>query len=132
MIKLKKKTVSHKEEISQKWFPPEGELAIDFYQTEKEIIVRAAVAGVKSKDIEVTVENDILVIKGLRDKPAEEEGANFFLRECYWGKFSRRIVITDEIDASRIAAEIKEGILIIRIPRITRESKKPIKVKELE
>ena len=132
MIKLKKKVISHKEERGQEWFSPEGELAVDFYQTDKEIIVRAAVAGVKSKDIEIAVENDILVIKGSRNRPIEEEDTTFFLKECYWGKFSRRIVITDEIDASRIVAEIKEGILIVRIPKITRESKKPIKIKELE
>lgn len=116
----------------KKWSSPEGELAVDVYQTDKEIIVRSAVAGVKPEDLDISVEDDVLIIKGSRKAPLEEENSSFFLKECYWGDFSRRIIITDEIDPSRIDASMKEGILTVRIPRIVREPKKPIKVKELE
>ncbi len=112
------------------WSSPEGELAVDVYQTDKEIIVRSAVAGIKAEELDISVDNDVLVIRGNREKPKEEEGANHFIRECYWGNFSRRIIIPDEIDPSRIDASMKEGILTIKIPRIVREPGKPIKVKE--
>ncbi len=112
------------------WCSPEGELTVDVYQTDKDIVVRSAVAGVKAEEIDISVDNDVLTIKGSRKRPEEEKGANHFIRECYWGNFSRRIIIPDEIDPSRIDASMKEGILTIRIPRVVRESGKPIKVKE--
>jgi len=116
----------------KKWSSPEGELAVDVYQIDKEIIVRSAVAGVRVEDLDISVDNDVLLIKGKRVKPDQEEGANHFIQECYWGDFSRRIIIPDEIDPSRIDASMKEGILTIRIPRIVREPNKPIKIKKRE
>ena len=113
----------------KKWSSPEGELAVDVYQTDKEIVVCSAVAGVKAEELDISVNNDVLSIKGKREKPDQEEGANHFIQECYWGRFSRRIIIPDEIDPSRIDASMKDGILTIRIPRIIREPNKPIKVK---
>ncbi len=114
----------------KKWSSPEGELAVDVYQTEKEIVIRSAVAGVKAEDLDISVDNDVLIIKGSRERPAQEDKANHFIQECYWGDFSRRIIIPDEIDPSRIDASMKEGILTVRVPRIIREPKKPIKIKE--
>jgi len=116
----------------KKWSSPEGELAVDVYQIDKEIIVRSAVAGVRVEDLDISVDNDVLLIKGKRGRPDQEEGANYFIQECYWGDFSRRIIIPDEIDPSRIDASMKEGILTIRIPRIVREPNKPIKIKKRE
>lgn len=113
----------------KKWSSPEGELAVDVYQTEKEVVVRSAVAGVRAEELDISVDNDVLVVKGKRKMPDQEEGANHFIKECYWGDFSRRIIIPDEIDPSRIDASMKEGILTIRIPRIVREPNKTIKVK---
>lgn len=113
----------------KKWSSPEGELAVDVYQTEKEIVVRSAVAGVRAEELDISVDNDVLVVRGKREMPDQEEGSSHFIQECYWGDFSRRIIIPDEIDPSRIDASMKEGILTIRIPRIVREPNKPIKVK---
>jgi HSP20 family protein len=116
--------------IEKKWSPPEGELAVDFYQTDKEIIVQSAVAAVDPNNIKISVDNDILTIKGSREKKFKEEGANCFIEECYWGSFSRKIIIPDEIDASRIDASMNDGILTIRIPRVTKKTKEPVKIKE--
>ncbi len=119
------------EDIGKKdWLSQEGELAVDVYQSEKEIVVRSAVAGVKAEELEISVDNDVLTIKGKRERPKQEDGANYFIQECYWGEFLRRIIIPDEIDPSRINASMKEGVLIIRIPRVIREAGKPIKIKE--
>ena len=123
--KWKEKSIEDK-----KWSSLEGELAVDVYQTEKEIVVRSAVAGVRAEKLDISVDNDVLIVRGKRELPDQEKGANYFIQECYWGDFSRRIIIPDEIDPSRIDASMKEGILTIRIPRIAREPNKPIKVKE--
>jgi HSP20 family protein len=115
----------------KKWLEPEGELAVDVYSTDKEIVVQSAVAGVKSKDLDVSVEDDMIIIKGSRNNPNQDKDKKDFFQECYWGKFSRKIIIPDEIDPSRIEAAVKEGILTIRIPRIIREKSK-IEIKEVK
>ncbi len=117
-------------ETKKNWSSPEGELAVDVYQTEKEIVIRSTVAGVRAEELDISVDNDVLIVRGKRDKPDEESGANHFIRECYWGKFSRKIIIPDEIDPSRITASMKDGVLVIRIPRIVRDLKKSIAIKE--
>ena len=117
-----------KEEEKEEWFEPEGQLAIDVYQTENELIIQSAIAGVKSENLDVSLEKDIIAIKGCREKPFEKEG-DYFTQECYWGSFSREIIMPVEVDPSRALAELKEGILTIRIPKIVREKKKKITVK---
>jgi len=114
------KTVEEKE----KWFETEGELAIDVYQTETELVIRSAIAGVKPENLDISVEGDIITIKGSREKP--EEGGTYFTQECYWGPFSRKVILPAEIDPNRIEATMKEGILTIRMLKIERERKRRI------
>ena len=114
----------------KKWPDPEGELTVDVYQTINEIVIQAAVAGIKPEELDISVEDDMLIIKGNRNNPSEDKDRNYFFKECYWGSFSRRIIIPDEIDPSRINASMKEGVLMIRIPRIIREPKKSIEIKK--
>ena len=78
------KVIKNQKTHEKKWSSPEGELAVDVYQTDKEIVIRSAVAGIRSEELDISIEDDVLVIRGKREKPAEEEGANHFIRECYW------------------------------------------------
>ncbi len=118
-------------EEDKNWLKSEGELAVDVYSTDKEIIIQSAVAGVKSEAIDISVENDMIIIKGNRPNPETDKDKKYFLQECYWGDFSRKIIIPDEIDPSRIDAVVKEGILTVRIPRIVRDKSK-VKIKEVK
>lgn len=115
-------------EAKERWFEPEGELAVDVYQTENELIVQSAIAGVKPEDLDVSMEGDVITIKGKREKPFEGEG-DYFSQECYWGPFSRKIIFPIEVDPSRAEASMKDGILTIKIPKILRERKRKIAVK---
>ena len=117
------------EEKEKKWFEPEGQLAIDVYQTEKDLVIQSAIAGVRPEDLEIFIEGDRILIKGKREKPAEKEERNYFYQECYWGPFSREIILPVETDPSRAEAAMKEGILTIRIPKIEREKKRRIEIK---
>jgi len=120
-----------KEEVEikkEKWFEPEGELAIDVYQTETDLVIQSAIAGVKPEFLDISMERDVVTIKGTREKPFEEEG-DYFTQECYWGPFSREVILPVEIDPDKAEATMKEGILTIRIPKILREKKRKIKVK---
>jgi len=122
-------TPGKEKEIKREWLESEGELAVDVYSTDKEIVVTSAIAGVKSEDLNISAENDIIIIKGERKCPDLDGDKKYLFRECHWGKFSKRIIIPDEIDPSRIEATVKDGILTIRIPRIVRVKSK-VEIKE--
>ncbi|MDP2663926.1 MAG: Hsp20/alpha crystallin family protein, partial [bacterium] len=115
------------EEDKEKWFEPEGQLAIDIYQTETDLVIQSAIAGVKPGSLDITMEKDVITIRGSREKPFEESG-DFFTQECFWGPFSREIILPAEIDPNRARAEMKEGILTIRIPKMLRERKRKISI----
>jgi len=83
---------------------------------------------VKPEFLDISMERDVVTIKGTREKPFEEEG-DYFAQECYWGSFSREVILPAEVDPDRAEATMKEGILTIRIPKILREKKRKIKVK---
>lgn len=131
-VKEEKPTLQEiKETLKEKkgWFEPEGQLTIDLYQTDKDIVVQSAVAGVKPEDLDITIEKDRVSIKGRRENMIEESSKNYFYQECYWGRFSREIIIPAEVDGSRADASIKEGVLTIRIPKIEKDKRRKIAVK---
>jgi len=108
----------------------EGQLAVDVYQTDAELVIQSTIAGVKSENLDISIEADTVLIKGNRNEPPEQGEKNYFYQECYWGPFSRQIILPEETDPSRAEATMKEGILTIRIPKIEREKKRKITVKE--
>lgn len=115
-------------EVEEKWLETEGELAIDVYQTETDVVIQSAIAGVKPENLDIAIERDILTIRGSREKPFEETG-DYFTQECYWGPFSREVVMPVEVDPERVEATMKEGILTIKIPKLLREKLRRIKVR---
>lgn len=124
-----KKQEEQKPEAKQKkWFEPEGQLVVDVYQTETELVVQSAIAGIETDDLDVSVENDIITIKGARKKPPDKQ-RSYFYQECYWGPFSRKIILPVEVDPNRVKAVMKTGILTLRFPKIEREKRKKIKLK---
>ena len=108
----------------------EGELTVDVFETDKDIIIQSAIAGVEPENLDITIENDMVVIKGNRVKQLIEERQNYFRQECFWGKFSREIILPVETDNSRARAVIKNGILIIKIPKIQKVKIKKLVVEE--
>ena len=107
----------------------EGQLAIDMYQTPNEIIVKTIVAGVKPEDLEISITRDMVTIKGRREDTHEFSGDDFFHKELYWGAFSRTIILPAEIEVEDAEATNKNGLLIIRLPKIDRNKQAKVKVK---
>ncbi|MFA5355402.1 MAG: Hsp20/alpha crystallin family protein [Candidatus Paceibacterota bacterium] len=105
----------------------EGQLAVDIYQTETDLVIQSAVAGVNAQSIDISLEKDMLTIKGCRRK-IESENGDYFSQECFWGPFSREIILPAEVDPEKVMAKMKDGILTIRIPKILREKKRKITV----
>ncbi|MFA5905377.1 MAG: Hsp20/alpha crystallin family protein [Desulfobacula sp.] len=99
------------------WFSGEGQLSCDVYQTADSIIVKSTIAGVDQKNLDISVSNDILTIRGFREMNEEVADEDFFSRECYWGSFSRSIVLPQEIDSKKVSANLKNGILTIKLPK---------------
>ena len=110
------------------WFGKEGELAIDVYQTAKDIVIQTAVAGVKPEDLDIQIENDVVTIRGARVNPVEHEEKEYFHQECFWGVFSRQVFLPEEIDVKNVEASSKEGVLTIRLPKMAREATRKVKI----
>ncbi|NCN07731.1 Hsp20/alpha crystallin family protein [Candidatus Falkowbacteria bacterium] len=95
----------------------EGQLSCDVYQNEDNIIVKSAMAGVDPKNLNISISNDLLTIRGYREEDSEIKDNNYFAREVYWGAFSRSIVLPQEINQNKVKASLKKGILTIILPK---------------
>ena len=118
----------------EKWLDDnfEGQLSVDVYQTDNEVVIKSTIAGVKVEDIDISFNNDMLTIKGIRKKDYEVEPENYFYQECYWGGFSRSIILPVEVKDEEITATLKNGILTIVLPKSESTGHKTVKVKEEE
>lgn len=105
----------------------DGQLAVDVYETDTELVLRSAIAGVDLEDLEVFLHNDMLTVRGTRKLECEAD-ARALVSECHWGSFSRSVILPTEIDAERIAATLKDGVLTVRMPKVERS--KRIRVRE--
>ncbi|MBI2634529.1 Hsp20/alpha crystallin family protein [Candidatus Peregrinibacteria bacterium] len=106
-----------------------GQLSLDIFHDDREIIVLAPIAGVIQEDIKISVTDDVLVIKGKRPARKEVSEENYYTRECFWGDFSRSIVLPQGAETKKISASFENGILEIHIPRTEKEQTQIIKIK---
>ena len=129
-IPLKEKKVSKKEtQISDLMEEGVGQLTVDVYQTPNEIIVESTIAGVNPDDVDINITNESVTITGKRVKEQKVTDEDYFYQECYWGKFSRSIILPQEVDAENSSAIIKNGVLTIKMPKLNRQKSKKLKVK---
>jgi len=106
----------------------EAELAIDVYQDEKNVYLSSTIAGVEPQNLEISLNNDLLTIRGVRHEDGAVEKKDYFLQECYWGGFSRSVILPVEVSAQGVVATLKNGVLTITLPKLTRQTNIPIKV----
>ena len=107
----------------------EGQLALDVYQTSDEIVVLAPIAGVKMPDLDVAVTDDVLTIKGKRNLEIKVPEEDFFTQECFWGDFSRSIVLPASVDTTKVKATFKNAVLKISIPKVEKTRTKIVRIK---
>lgn len=107
----------------------EGQLTVDVFQDDENIIIQSTIAGVSPDDLDVSITNDMVTIRGERRQHFDTDPEDYFYQECYWGTFSRSIILPIEIDADRAEAKIKNGILTIRIPKANTAVTRKLKVK---
>ncbi len=118
-------------EEKEEWAETEGQLAIDVFQTDTEVVIQAPIAGVETKDLDISIEKDMITVKGYRPRPEEPLGErSYFYQECYWGTFLRKVILPEDADSNQAEASLKDGILTVRIPKTASKKKKKIIVRE--
>lgn len=110
----------------------EGQLSVDVIQTDTEIIIIAPVAGTSSEELNLSITDDVITIKGRRQIPTSEalNENDFYIQECFWGNFSRSIVLPAAVDTRNVAAHFKNNVLTIRIPKTENIRTRVIKIEE--
>jgi HSP20 family protein len=121
-----------KKDKEEEWLNDyEGQLNIDMYQTKDNVIIKSTIAGVRPEDIDITVANDMVTIKGSRKKEETVSQDDYFYQECYWGNFSRSVIVPVDIESEEIEADLKDGILTVIIPKAAKAKVKKVKVRGL-
>ncbi len=110
-------------------FPEEGQLSVDVAESEKHVIIMTTIAGAKTDTLSISIHNDTVTIRGQRQAPVADV-YQYFHQECFWGPFSRTIILPRDVDAHRARASYLQGVLTIRIPK--REQQKTIPITILD
>ncbi|MFA6300783.1 MAG: Hsp20/alpha crystallin family protein [Candidatus Paceibacterota bacterium] len=109
----------------------EAELSIDVFQTPTDIIIQTMVAGVKPDDLELSVARDTVTIRGKREESRTIDEDNYFVKELYWGKFSRTLSLPAEVEPEEVEATERHGLLTIKIRKVDKEKKSTVKIKSI-
>lgn len=107
----------------------EGQLTVDVYQDGDDIMVQSTVAGVSPDDLDIHITPESVTVKGSREKSQKIEDKEYFYQECFWGRFSRSVILPVEVDPEKSTAIVKNGVLTVRMPRLNRQKGKKVKVK---
>ncbi len=122
------------EESKDNWIEEEekdGELTVDVYQTTEHIVIKTMVAGVRPEDLDISITRDLVTIKGKREGDRGIRDEDYFIRELYWGSFSRTVTLPEEIDVEESEAVEKHGLLIIKLPKLDKARQTKLKVKTI-
>lgn len=106
----------------------EGQLAIDVYQTPGDIVIKAPIAGVRQEDLDVSITNEQVSIRGERHDQQNETVEGYLVQECYWGSFSRTYALPVAVDSDKATAKLVNGILTIVIPKAAKARTRTISI----
>lgn len=105
-----------------------GQLAVDVYETEDELVIKARTAGVNKDDLDVSISEGILTISGTLSSGDESEANNWHIQECYWGEFSRTLALPVAVKEDEARAALKDGVLTISFSKVQQEQAKKIQI----
>ena len=107
-----------------------GMLPVDLYETENEIVVKAAIPGVKPEDIDVTVTGDLLTIKGefKSEMEKKDEKRNYHRQERRYGSFSRQVTLPAGVNADACQADFDNGVLTLKLPKVEEARVKKVQI----
>lgn len=110
----------------------EGQLSIDVFQTPSDIVIKSTIAGVKPENLDIAITNDMVTIRGRRESDENLESDDYFYQECYWGPFSRSIILPADVQTEKSLATLKNGVLTIKLPKSEKIKTKKIEIKHHE
>jgi HSP20 family protein len=116
---------------SEEWDEEEavpGQLAVDVYETKEKLVVKGRVAGVNKSDLDVSISDNTLSIRGTLSAGNEDDVENYFVQECYWGEFSRSLALPVPVKEDEVEAILKDGVLTIRFTKLKQDTVKKIQV----
>lgn len=105
-----------------------GQLAVDVYETKEKLVVKARTAGVNKSDLDVSIADNTLSIRGTLSAGNEDDVINYFVQECYWGEFSRSIALPIAVKEDEIEAVLKDGVLTISFTKVKQDTVKKIQI----
>lgn len=105
-----------------------GQLAVDVYETKEKLVVKARTAGVNKHDLDVSIADNTLSIRGTLSAGNEDDVENYFVQECYWGEFSRSIALPVPVKEDEIEAVLKDGVLTISFTKVKQDTVKKIQI----
>ena len=114
--------------VDSEWLShSEGQLSVDVIETHREIVVRSAIAGIAAEDLDISLSEDTLTIRGARHHSYKESTHDqVHVQECHWGSFSRSILLPSNVDPDSVDAVLKRGILTIRMRKIDMDKRVPV------
>ncbi len=110
--------------IGMQWEPP-----IEMFETDAEVVVKAALPNIDPKNVDVTVTNDAITLKGETKHEEEHKGRNYYTREMQYGTFLRTLPLLAEVKGAEAKATYKDGVLEVRVPKSERAKATSVKVK---
>jgi HSP20 family protein len=111
---------------SEEEFP--GQLAVDVYETEEKLVVKARTAGVNKEDLDVSISDGILTISGTLSSGDDSDAINWHIQECYWGEFSRTLALPVSVKEDEVEAVLKDGVLTVSFSKVKQEQAKKIQI----
>jgi HSP20 family protein len=105
-----------------------GQLAVDVYETKEKLVVKARTAGVNKHDLDVSIADNTLSIRGTLSAGNEDNVENYFVQECYWGEFSRSLALPVPVKEDEIEAVLKDGVLTVSFTKVKQDTVKKIQV----
>lgn len=105
-----------------------GQLAVDVYETDEKLVVKARTAGVNKEDLDVSISDGILTVSGTLSSGDDTDATNWHIQECYWGEFSRTVALPVAVKEDEVEAVLKDGVLTIIFNKVKSEQAKKITV----
>lgn len=105
-----------------------GQLAVDVYETKERLVVKARTAGVNKSELDVSIADNTLTIRGTLSAGDDDEVENYFVQECYWGEFSRSIALPVPVKEDDIEAVLKDGVLTVSFGKVKQDTVKKIQI----
>ncbi len=117
----------NEDDLQEEDFP--GQLAVDVYETEDKLIIKARTAGVNKQDLDVSISDGILTISGTLSSGDDTAATQWHIQECYWGEFSRTLALPVAVKEEEVEAVLKDGVLTITFNKVKQEQARKIEIR---